>query len=132
MTEDMAKLKCKKRDLVDQIRKLLLEYAETCKALGGEYRQIGNETGAQTESVYANQARRIESNLSRQLLGIDASILAKAVDDDVRETCELYRRAVDNALAMAEVSHESRRHILNQITEHEQAVLNRFRNRSTQ
>ena len=77
MTEDMAKLKCKKRDLVDQIRKLLLEYAETCKALGGEYRQRDDETGAQTESGYADRARRIESDLSSQLLGIDISDLIK-------------------------------------------------------
>ena len=48
--------------------------------------------------------------------------LAEAVDN-VRETCEQYRLAVDKALIMTESSNESIRCILNEITEHEQMVI---------
>ena len=63
LTEDMVELKCKKKDLVDQVEKLLLEYAETCEALGSEYQQKGFETRAGDESVYAHRARLYASNL---------------------------------------------------------------------
>ena len=49
--------------------------------------------------------------------------LAEAVDN-VREACEQYRLAVDKALIMTESSKESIRRILNEITEHEQAIIN--------
>ena len=48
--------------------------------------------------------------------------LAEAVDN-VRETCELYRLAVDKALIVTESSNESIRRILNEITEPEQMVI---------
>ena len=73
LTDDMVELK--KKCLVDQVEKLLLEFAETCEALGSEYRQKGCETAAKNESQYADQARRIASNLSGQLLGLDISNL---------------------------------------------------------
>ena len=75
LTDDMVELKKKKKCLVDQVEKLLLEFAETCEALRSEHRQKGDEIGAKIEFKYADRARRIESNLSRQLLGIDISDL---------------------------------------------------------
>ena len=49
--------------------------------------------------------------------------LAEAVDN-VRETCAQYRLSVDKALTIAGASPEAIRRILNEITEHEQAVIN--------
>ena len=79
MTDDMAKLKCKKKHLVDKVKGLLLEHAEMCEALGSERRQKGDEIGAKIEFEYAARARRIKSNLSSQLLGIDISNLNKNI-----------------------------------------------------
>lgn len=48
--------------------------------------------------------------------------LAEAVDN-VRETCELYRLAVDKALIMTEIPIESIRQIVNEIEEQGQKVI---------
>lgn len=44
--------------------------------------------------------------------------------DNIRETCEQYRLAVDKALIMTGSSNESIHRILNEITEYEQMVIN--------
>ena len=71
LTDYMVELKDKKKHLVDQFEKLLLEYAETCEALRSEYQQKGCETRARDESGYAARARLKASNLPQQLLGIN-------------------------------------------------------------
>ena len=71
MTEDMVKLRNKKKVLVDQAKTLLLEYAETCKTLKSEYQQKGCKAGAGREFGYEAQARLMALNLPGQLLGLN-------------------------------------------------------------
>ena len=60
---------------MDQVEKLLLEYAETCEALGSEYQRKGCEAGAEREFEYADKAPQIVPILRDQLLGIDGTRL---------------------------------------------------------
>ena len=70
ITPDMQTLLDKKRSLVKEAKKLLLEYAETCEALGSEYQQQRCEAGADRELAYASEARLIALNLPARLLGM--------------------------------------------------------------
>ena len=83
LTEDMGKLRIKKKDLVDQAKKLLLEYAETCETLKSEYEQKRCEAGADREYRYAAQARLIALKMPGQLLGQNIASMK-----DMRKECE--------------------------------------------